>query len=137
MMKIIVAIATTMLMFATAQAQNLLVAKSAEYIYETNPFYKQGDPTWTDTGLRMCVMEEIPQGSDMTMPDKFEYTQKKDGSGNFLGLTGKGIQLRKVDNTESNVPCWERFDIKKKRKTCDGWHVDESINGNYRVHICN
>merc|ERR1712176_1527383 len=126
-----------MLMFAaTAQAQ-LLVAKSAEYVYESNPFYKKGDPKWTDTGLRMCVMEEIPQGTAVTMPETFTYADKKDKAGNYLSLSGKGIQLRKVTDSEDNIPCWERRDIKNKRKNCDGWHIDESKNGHFRVHLCN
>lgn len=135
MMKTILAIATAFLMFADVQAAEdgqLLSVWSQEYTLQSNPGI---DDQWTDVGLRFCVMKEVIKGEDADMPTIFD--QKKSEAPIGLDLTDSKTRLFPEEATLLSMPCWERKDIKNQKKTCDGWHVDESANGEYRVHLCN
>jgi len=135
-MKIIIAIATTMLLFASAKAESpvpFMAAWSQEYVFESNP-----SPTefkgWTDTGLRFCVMTEQFQGEAVDMPEVFDKKKKNSEFG--MDLTNSKTRLRGLPKTLMSRPCWERKHIKNRKHNCGGSHMDESANGVYRVHMC-
>ena len=119
-MKIITAIASTLLLLAnTVQASEDMVVYSEYYVME-NYSYEE----WRDVGLKWCAMQEEIAGMQALFPLHFVK-----GDETEMDLNDEKTRFTAKEDTFESVPCWER-------EGCGQWHVDHTADNKFHLYLC-